>query len=102
MISNTVDTKHAIGISAQNGAEILIHVGLDTVKLKGNYFEYKVKDGDKVKKGDLLIKFDRKKIQDLKYCTVIPVVVCNSDDFSEITPVASGAIKSGQDILVVK
>lgn len=102
VISNTVDTKHAIGISAQNGAEILIHVGLDTVKLKGNYFEYKVKDGDKVKKGDLLIKFDRKKIQDLKYCTVIPVVVCNSDDFSEITPVASGAIKSGQDILVVK
>ena len=102
VISNVVDTRHAIGITAENGAEILIHVGLDTVKLKGNYFEYAVKNGDKVKKGDLLIKFDRKKIQDLKYCTVIPTVVCNTEDFKEFTPVASGKIKAGQDIMIIK
>lgn len=101
IISNTVDTRHAIGITADNGAELLIHVGLDTVKLNGQFYEYKVKDGDRVNKGDLLMTFDTEGIKKAGYKLVTPLVVCNSDDFSQIRPVGSGKVKAGDNILEI-
>lgn len=101
VVSNTVDTRHAVGITSDNGAEILIHVGIDTVKLNGQFFEYKVKDGDKVNKGDILMTVDINGIKNAGYKTVTPMVVCNSDDFSKIKTVADGNIKAGEDILEI-
>lgn len=80
------ETGHAISLLSDGGAEILIHVGLDTVKLKGKHFTVKAKTGDKVKKGDLLIEFDRAAIAAEGYDTITPIVVTNSDDFKSIEP----------------
>lgn len=77
-------THHAIGIKAENGAEILIHIGMDTVKLNGKYFEPLVKQGDHVKKGQLIEKFDVNQIKKAGYPTVTPVIITNSNDFKEV------------------
>lgn len=77
-------TKHAIGIKADNGAEILIHVGLDTVNLNGKYFKTYIKNGDKVTKGQLLGEFDILKIEKAGYSVLTPVVVTNSNDFEDV------------------
>ena len=66
-VAVVIDTKHALSIVSDNGAEILMHVGLDTVKLKGKYFTPKVSVGDKVKKGDLILEFDIEKIKKAGY-----------------------------------
>ncbi|QHS21838.1 PTS glucose transporter subunit IIA [Virgibacillus sp. MSP4-1] len=77
-------TKHAIGLKASNGAEILIHVGLETVGLEGEGFTAKVKEGDKVNQGDLLLEFDMDVIKEKAKDTVTPVIITNTDDMSEI------------------
>ncbi|GAU75543.1 beta-glucoside-specific PTS transporter subunit IIABC [Fusibacter sp. 3D3] len=78
-IETVLDTQHAIGLKADNGAEILFHVGIDTVRLKGQYFESKVKVGDRVKKGDLLLKFDLEKIKEAGFDPVTIAVVTNQE-----------------------
>ena len=83
-IVSVFPTKHAIGLKSENGVELLIHLGIDTVNLSGKYFSSKVVDGQKVKKGDLLETFDWSKIQKMGYDTVVPVIVTNSVDFDEI------------------
>jgi PTS system beta-glucosides-specific IIC component len=75
-------TGHAVSLVAANGAEILIHVGLETVGLEGKPFTIHVKNGDTVKKGDLLMEADLEAIKAAGLNTITPVVVCNSDDFS--------------------
>lgn len=100
-IDTVFDTKHAVNIISENGAEILLHVGIDTVKLNGKYFESFVKDGQKVKKGDLLLSFDREKIQKAGYPVTIPVIICNSDEYEEIKITADGAVKIGDSILKI-
>lgn len=77
-------TKHAVGLKSENGVELLIHLGIDTVNLKGKYFSSNVKDNQKIKKGDLLETFDMKKIQEAGYDTVVPVVITNSNKFADI------------------
>ena len=77
-------TKHAIGLTGTNGAAILIHVGIDTVKLNGEPFTSHVKQGDTVKKGDLLLTFDIDAIKQAGYSVVTPVLVTNASDFNEI------------------
>ena len=84
VVSAIFETNHAIGLTADNGAEILIHIGLDTVKLGGKYFTAHVKNGDKVKAGDLLVDFDIKAIQEEGYDTITPVLVTNPDNYSNI------------------
>lgn len=79
-VASVFETKHAVSLLTDSGAELLIHVGLDTVSLGGKYFEAKVKDGDRVKKGDLLLEFDLDAIsKDFK--TFTPVLITNADDF---------------------
>lgn len=99
VISTFFPTGHAIGIEADNGAEILIHVGMDTVSLKGEGFAPQVKEGDRVKKGQLLLKFDMDVIKAHNLSTVTPVVVTNTNDLKEVAPVASGKI-TGKDAII--
>lgn len=83
-IATMFETKHACTIVSDQGAEILIHIGLDTVNLKGEFYTAHVKDGDKVKAGDLLLEFDMAKIQEAGYDIISPVVICNSATFAKI------------------
>ncbi|MBU5315479.1 beta-glucoside-specific PTS transporter subunit IIABC [Clostridium bornimense] len=84
VISAIFDTKHAIGIKSNDGAEILIHVGIDTVNLKGKHFNAKVKAGDSIKKGDLLLEFDINAIKKAGYDVITPVIITNTGDYSDI------------------
>lgn len=77
-------TKHAVGIKANNGTEILIHIGIDTVKLEGKYFEAHVKQGSKVKIGDELITFDIASIKSEGYDVTTPIIITNSNDYLDI------------------
>lgn len=101
-VENLFDTKHAIGVTTDNGAELLMHIGMDTVKLKGKYFTAHVANGDKIKKGDLLISFDLDAIRAEGYKTITPLVVCNSDDYKAVEPIASGAVKKGDKLLKIE
>lgn len=77
MVENLAETYHAIGLKSSDGLEILIHVGLDTVKLKGKFFSPKVKEGDVVKRGDVLMEFDLTGIEESGYPLTTPIVICN-------------------------
>ncbi len=93
------ETGHAIGMQTAEGAELLIHVGIDTVNLQGKYFTPEVKAGDKVKKGDLLLTFDLDAVKAAGYDTVIPVIVTNTDGFEKIELAKSGTGKVGDTFL---
>ncbi len=93
------ETGHAITLLSDCGAEILIHVGLDTVKLQGAHFTTKAKSGDKVEKGDPLIGFDREAIAAAGYDTVTPMVVCNPDQFAAFK-VHTGKMAVAGDIVI--
>ncbi|WP_373481949.1 glucose PTS transporter subunit IIA [Acetobacterium sp.] len=95
-------TKHAIGLTSVNGTEILIHVGIDTVKLEGKGFDVFVKTGDKVKKGDLLMKVDMEYLADHAPSTAIPIVVTNLEEAQKIILIKSGAIKSSEDAFAIE
>ncbi|WP_313127915.1 PTS sugar transporter subunit IIA [Anaerocolumna sp.] len=96
------ETKHAISITRDSGEEILIHIGLDTVDLKGKYFTAHVKEGDKVKAGDLLVEFDLEKIKEAGYDVTTPVVICNSNEYKEINPIANKEVKELDKIINIK
>jgi PTS system beta-glucosides-specific IIC component len=85
-IITVFNTKHAIAIKSDDGAEILIHIGLETVKLGGKYFEALKAGGDRVKKGDLLMTFDMDKMKEEGYDLVTPVVITNHDKYASIRP----------------
>lgn len=98
-VMSLFDTKHAIGLTDGGGAEILIHVGLETVTLGGKYFEAKVKVNDHVKKGDLLLTFNLEEIKK-QFDTITPVIVSNMDVFSGIKTTRDfGPVKAGDEIL---
>lgn len=101
-VSMLFQTKHAINIVSEGGAEILLHIGIDTVKLYGKYFEAHVKDGDKFKKGDLLISFDMEGIRREGYKLSTPMIVCNTTDYESVNPVAKGNVKHGDRVLELK
>lgn len=95
-------TKHAIGLVSNTGVEILIHVGLNTVELNGQYFDVLVNAGDTVKKGQPLLDVDLASIQAAGYETQVPVVVTNSPQYSSIETIAQGPTDCQEDILAVK
>lgn len=101
-ISTLFETKHAIGMTTTDGAEILMHIGINTVKLKGKYYQYHVKKEETVHKGDLLVTFDLKAIQKAGYLTTTPMVVCNTDEYKAIKPLADGTVKTGEPLLEIK
>lgn len=96
------DTKHAINLVSSEGCEILLHIGIDTVKLNGEFFEAHVSDGQEIHKGDLLITFDIDGIRNAGYKTTTPMIICNTDDYSEVAAAASGSISAGEKIIEIK
>ena len=102
VVAQMMDTRHAIGLVADNGVEILIHVGLDTVELHGTPFTYHVKADQEVKKGDLLLTADLDAVTKAGKKLYTPVIVTNSDDYTEITPVDGAEIKAGDKLMTVK
>ncbi|MFS8999792.1 PTS beta-glucoside transporter subunit EIIBCA [Streptococcus sp. HMSC071D03] len=95
-------TGHAYGLKTANGAEILIHVGIDTVSMNGEGFDQKVAQGDKVKAGDVLGTFDSAKIAAVGLDNTTMVIVTNTADFASVNPVASGSVAKGDAIIEVK
>ncbi|MEI0486954.1 glucose PTS transporter subunit IIA [Brachyspira intermedia] len=102
VIETAFPTKHAIGLTSDDGVELLIHVGMDTVKLGGAHFISHIEEGQKVKKGDLLLEFDIEKIRGEGYPTLTPVIVTNSDDYTDVIPVNASSINVGDELLEVK
>ena len=100
-ISQLADTLHAVGIEAE-GVELLIHVGIDTVEMKGDGFKSHVKEGQTVKKGDLLLTMDLEKIKTAGHPATIMVAVTNSDDLASVEAVASGQVKPGDQLMRLK
>ena len=102
VIDNVFDSKHAIGMTTTEGVELLLHVGIDTVKLAGQHFTVGVSAGQKVKQGDLLLTFEMDAIKAAGYLCTTPMIVCNTDDYQSIQPLATGPIKAGQKLLEIK
>ena len=101
-IDSVFDTKHAVNMVSDDGVEILLHIGIDTVKLGGQYFEAHVSDGQEVKKGDLLISFDMDKIKAAGYKVTTPLIIGNTDDFASVERVAQNSVSAGDMILKIK
>lgn len=100
-VSTFFPTGHAIGLLSDDGAEVLIHVGMDTVKLNGNGFTPKVEQGAKVKKGDLLLEFDIDYIKSQGYSTMTPVIITNSDDYTDVVPTDAKQVTHGDDAITL-
>ena len=94
-------TKHAVGIISDGGAQILIHVGLNTVQLGGKYFTQIAEQGAKVKQGDLLIKFDIEKIKEAGYEVITPVIITNTDSYSDVLASNIKQVKKGEILLTI-
>lgn len=100
-VDTVFDSKHAISMVCDNGAELLLHVGLETVKLEGKYFEPQVKGGDKVKAGQLLMKFDLKALKKEGFDVVTPIIITNSTDY-QIDKATVGLVKNGDVVMGLK
>lgn len=101
VISTFFPTGHAIGITTDSGAEILIHVGMDTVEMNGDGFEPQKSQGDKVKKGDLLLKFNIDKIKAAGHPVTTPVIITNSDDYADVIPTNALKVNSGDELIQI-
>ena len=93
------DTKHAISLVSTKGTEILIHVGLDTVMLKGEHYTAHVEAGAAVKKGDLLLEFDMEAIKAAGYEIITPVVICNADDYKDVIRTTGKQVEPGDTVM---
>lgn len=98
-VSTIFDTHHAGGLALDNGAELLIHIGINTVELNGEGFTAHVSEGDRVTRGQTLITFDKEFIASKGYNTITPVIVSNSDDYAEIKRIGDGNISAGGVLL---
>lgn len=102
VVSALFPTGHAIGITSANGAEVLIHVGMDTVRLNGAGFTSHVSEGQMVKAGDLLIEADLEAIRKAGYDTTTPVIITNTEDFAEVETAGVGLVKAGVPVIMLK
>ena len=102
VIETIFETKHAVGMTTADGVELLMHIGIDTVKLGGKHFEAHVAPEQNVKKGDLLVSFDMEAIKAEGFPLTTPLIVCNTDDYESVQVLASGNIRNGADLLNVK
>ncbi|WP_087972106.1 glucose PTS transporter subunit IIA [Oceanobacillus rekensis] len=99
VVTTLFPTGHAVGITSDNGAEVLIFIGVNTIQLAGEHFTSHVKQGDRVSKGDLLIEFDINKIQEAGYRTITPVVVTNKEEYLDIKATENNEINPNDDLL---
>jgi glucose-specific phosphotransferase system IIA component len=95
-------TGHAVSLKAACGADVLIHVGLDTVQLKGRHFTVHAKNGDAVKAGQLLIEVDLAAVAAAGYNTITPLIVCNSDEYTAVEAAADKTVAQGETVLTLK
>lgn len=100
LVTTLFKTKHAIGIKTDNGAEVLIHIGMDTVQLDGEFFEAHIEQGDKVKAGDLLVEFDINKIEEAGYSVTTPIVITNTNEYDRVETVSDDTITK-EDVLII-
>lgn len=98
-VSTVFPTGHAAAITSREGVEILIHIGLDTVKLEGKHFTIHAVEGQEIKRGDLLLEADLDQIKAEGYDIITPVIICNSDEFSEVQMMEPREVIQGDDIL---
>ena len=98
-VASLFQTRHAIGLLSDSGVELLIHVGIDTVKLDGKPFIAHVSAGDKIQPGDLLLEFDRQAILDAGYDLTTPIIISNSDDYADVITAAASTVTAGQPLL---
>ena len=101
-ISMVANTKHAVSIMTDIGAEILIHCGIDTVKMDGKGFEVYVKENDKVKKGDKLLTFSKEEIKKAELNDMVVVTVTNSDDYKNVTCISEKDVTQNDEIIKVE
>ena len=101
-VDNLFDTHHAVGLVTDDGVEVLLHIGINTVELGGKHFEAHVEVGQKVKKGDLLISFDMEAVKAAGYLLTTPMIICNTEDYQSVSPIAEGTIQAGTGLLEVK
>lgn len=100
-ITSAIDTKHAVGLRNAEGMELLIHVGVDTVKMNGEGFEIFVAEGDTVKKGQKLLTFDIQKIEAAGYSATTAVLLTNSDDYADFKVVKNGETTAGEELFTI-
>ncbi|PLT33459.1 beta-glucoside-specific PTS transporter subunit IIABC [Bacillus sp. V5-8f] len=100
-VTTVFKTKHAIGITSNNGAEILIHIGIDTVKLDGKHFTAHVNDGDIVNVGDALVTFDMEAIEAEGFDLTTPVIITNSQSYQSVSPVNEGLVNTNEKLLAL-
>lgn len=100
-ISSFFPTKHAIGLTDENGIELLIHIGMDTVQLNGKHFSSSVEEGQEVKQGDTLVNFDVEAIQQAGYSVVSPIIVTNTDSFKQVASEKSRHVEPNDTIITV-
>lgn len=101
-IDSVFETCHAVNILSKNGCEILLHIGIDTVKLGGKYFKAHVSASQKVKKGELLISFEPDKIKKAGYRLTTPLIICNTDEYTELSHLTDGTVNAGDKLLELK
>ena len=101
-VAMVFETKHALSLISNEGAEVLIHVGLDTVMLKGEHYTAHVENGAAMKKGDLLLEFDMEAIAAAGYDTITPVVICNADDYKDVVRVTGKQVQPGDTVMELK
>lgn len=100
-VTQFVDSKHAVGLTCPGGLEILIHVGVDTVEMNGNGFKGKIKEGDVVAKGQLLLEVDLEKVRAAGHETTIIMAVTNTDEFTSVELAAEGEVDVGEAVLKI-
>lgn len=96
------ETGHAAGLVSEDGVELLIHIGMDTVELEGNYFHPKKASGDVVKKGEVILEFDKDEIVKAGYDITTPIIISNTDKFADVSANAEGEVKELDEILIIK
>jgi len=101
VVTTLFDTLHAVALTSVEGVELLIHIGLETVKLNGQYFKACIKNGDNIKKGDLLIEFDIKKLKEAGYDIITPVVVTNIEDYTDLILVTEKIVNNYNEVIKV-
>ena len=101
VVETVFDTKHAVGLSTESGMELLIHIGINTVELNGKYFTSHVKNGDHVKKGQLLVSFDMEKVKAAGYDVTTPLIVTNSDDYKDVKILSEDSVTPSDKVLEI-